>query len=78
MSLPCSVGVFRWLCLQCPSCSLPQWGWRVVCVGRVCTWGFVNLCVAQEHTTHLLSTQMLWVFETLLSACTCQLVLTQG
>lgn len=44
---------------------------------RVCTWGFVNLCVAQEHTTHLLSTQMLWVFETLLSAYTCQLVLTQ-
>lgn len=45
-----------------------------MCVSRgcVCTWWFVNSCVAQEHTTHLLE-----VFETLISVYTCQLVLTQ-
>lgn len=42
VSLPGSVGVFRWLCLQHPSCSNLQWG-------CVCTWGFVNPCVAQEQ-----------------------------
>lgn len=50
VSLPGSVGVFRWLCLQHPSCSNLQWGWRVECVcGGVCTWGFMNPCVAQEQ-----------------------------
>lgn len=49
VSLPGCVGVFRWLCLQHPSCSNPQWGWRVECVGGVCTWGFLKTCVAQEQ-----------------------------
>lgn len=73
VSLPGSVGVFRWLCLQHPSCSNPQRGWRVVCVEGVCTWGFVIPVWHENNTTHLL-----WVFETLLSACACQLGLTQG
>lgn len=52
VSLPGSVGVFRWLCLQHPSCSNPQWGWRVVCVGGVCTWGFVIPGWHENNTTH--------------------------
>lgn len=49
VSLPGSVGVFRWLWLQHPSCSNPQRGVEGCMCRGVCAWGFVSPCVAREH-----------------------------
>lgn len=73
VSLPGSGGVFRWLWLQHPSCSNPQKGMEG-CMCRGCAHG--GSCIPVWHKNN--TTCLLWVFETLLGACTCQLVLTQG
>ena len=64
-SVPGGVGVFRWSCLQGPSCSNTQCGWEeVVYVGEcTCVCMCMRHCVACEHTTHLLK------------ACSCQVML---